>query len=409
MTVLERFLKYVKVYTTSDPNINEFPSTKRQFDLANMLADELRSLGLEAVVDDKCYVYSKLPSNAGDAEITPIGFISHMDTAPDLSGENVKPRLVENYDGSDIVLNKERGIILSPKDFDTLNNYKGKDLVVTDGNTLLGADDKAGIAEIMTAIEYFVNNPEIIHGDVMIAFTPDEEIGSGADYFDVENFGAKYAYTIDGGQIGELEYECFNANNAKVIVKGRNVHPGTAKDKMINSLEIAMEFHNLLPENEKPQYTSGYEGFFHLMKFNGCVDKTELNYIIREHDRKLFEIKKRLFAQAADFINDKYGDNTIIIEERDSYYNMGEIMKDHMNVVEVAKQAMIKNGVKPIIKPVRGGTDGSRLSFMGLPCPNIFTGGHNYHGRYEYICVQSMEKAVKVIIDIVDSYANEKL
>ncbi len=407
MTVLERFLKYVKVYTTSDPKAEAFPSTKRQFDLANLLAEELRGLGLETEVDKRCYVYSKLPSNVSDKEITPIGFISHMDTAPDMTGENVNPRVVENYDGGDIILNKEKNIVLSPSDFDSLNLYKGKSLVVTDGTTLLGADDKAGIAEIMTAIEYLLEHPEIKHGDIMIGFTPDEEIGGGADYFDVKRFGAKYAYTVDGGRIGELEYESFNANNASITFYGRNVHPGTAKGQMINSLEIAMEFNSLLPENEKPQYTSGYEGFFHLMHCDGSVEQTNLDYIIRDHDRELFEKKKQIFADAAGYINQKYGEGTAEVKAYDSYYNMGEVISEHMHLIDTAKEAMLKNDVEPIIQPIRGGTDGSRLSFMGLPCPNIFTGGHNYHGKFEYVCVESMEKSVAVIIDIIKAYADK--
>ncbi len=407
MAVLERFLKYVKVYTTSDPKAETFPSTKRQFDLANLLVDELRTLGLEAEVDGKCYVYSKLPSNVDDKEITPIGFISHMDTAPDMTGENVNPRVVENYDGGDIILNEEKNIVLSPRDFDSLNLYKGKNLVVTDGTTLLGADDKAGIAEIMTAIEYLLEHPEIKHGDIMIGFTPDEEIGGGADYFDVKRFGAKYAYTVDGGRVGELEFESFNANNAAVTFYGRNVHPGTAKGQMINSLEIAMEFNALLPENEKPQYTSGYEGFFHLMHCDGSVEETTLDYIIRDHDRDLFEKKKHLFTDAVKYINQKYGEGTAVVKASDSYYNMGEVISEHMHLIETAKEAMLKNDVEPIIQPIRGGTDGSRLSFMGLPCPNIFTGGHNYHGKFEYVCVESMEKSVAVIIDIIRAYAEK--
>ncbi len=407
MTVLERFINYAKIHTTSDPKSDTFPSSMRQFDLANFLVKELKELGLEAEVDEHCYVYSKIPSNT-DKEICPIGFIAHMDTSPDASGENVKPRIIENYDGNMIVLNKEENVVLSPDDFPSLKNYIGQTLVVTDGTTLLGADDKAGIAEIITAAEYLLSHPELEHGDIMIAFTPDEEIGQGAKYFDVKKFGATFAYTIDGGPRGELEYESFNANNASVSFYGRNVHPGSAKNQMINSIEMASQFHSLLPENEKPQYTSGYEGFYHLMSFKGNVDKTVLDYIIRDHDRDLFEQKKQTFIETANFIEKKYGKGSVEVNAKDSYYNMGEVIKEHMHLITRAKVAMEKNDVKAVIKPVRGGTDGSALSFMGLPCPNIFTGGHNYHGRHEYVCVESMEKAVKVIISIIDSFAKTK-
>ncbi len=403
MTVLERFLNYAKIHTTSDPTSDTFPSSMRQFDLAKFLVKELKELGLEAEVDEHCYVYSKIPANT-DRDISPIGFIAHMDTSPDASGENVKPRIIEDYDGNDILLNKDDNLILSPNDFPSLSKYIGQTLVVTDGTTLLGADDKAGIAEIMTAAEHLINHPEIEHGDIMIAFTPDEEIGQGAKYFDVKKFGASFAYTIDGGECGELEYESFNANNAKISFYGRNVHPGSAKNQMINSIEMAMEFQSLLPENEKPQYTSGYEGFYHLMSFKGSVDKTVLEYIIRDHDRDLFEKKKQTFKETAKFIEKRYGKGSVKVEAKDSYYNMGEVIKEHMHLITRAKVAMNKNDVKEIIKPVRGGTDGSALSFMGLPCPNIFTGGHNYHGRHEYVCVESMEKAVAVIISLIHSF-----
>lgn len=402
--VVDRFLNYVAIDTKSEYDSPSFPSSKKQFELANLLVKELKELGLnDASVDENCYVMATLPSNTDKAAPT-IGFIAHMDTSPDMSGENVKPRIVESYDGRDIVLNKESNIVLSPKDFPELKKYIGKTLITTDGTTLLGADDKAGIAEIMAAIEYLVNNPEIKHGDIKVAFTPDEEVGRGADYFNVEKFGADFAYTVDGGELGELEYENFNAAGVKLVIKGRNVHPGTAKNKMINSIEVAMELNSMLPENQKPKYTEGYEGFFLLSSLNGDVEETKASYIIRDHFKDKFEEKKTLMQKVVVFLNAKYGEGTVHVEIKDQYYNMKEKIEPVMHIVDTAKKAMEELDITPIIKPVRGGTDGSRLSYMGLPCPNLFTGGHNYHGKYEFICAESMEKAVEVILKIVELY-----
>ncbi|MGF7057597.1 peptidase T [Brassicibacter mesophilus] len=403
--VTDKFLRYVKIDTKSDENSKTFPSTKKQFNLANLLVKELKEIGLnDASVDEKGYVMATLSSNI-DKDVPTIGFIAHMDTSPDMSGENVNPIFVDNYNGNDIILNSEKNIVLSPKNFSDLKEYIGKTLITTDGTTLLGADDKAGIAEIITAIEYLVNNPSIKHGTIKVAFTPDEEVGQGADYFDVEKFGADYAYTIDGGTIGELEYENFNAAGAKITIQGRNVHPGSAKNKMINSMEIAIELNAMLPENQKPQYTENYEGFFHLVGINGEVEETTIQYIIRDHDKDNFEQKKKLIKKVVEFLNIKYGENTLSLELKDQYYNMKEKIEPVMHVVDIASRAMNEVGVSPKIKPIRGGTDGARLSYMGLPCPNIFTGGHNFHGKYEYICVESMEKAVEVILKIAELYA----
>lgn len=403
--VTDKFLRYVKIDTKSDENSKTFPSTKKQFNLANLLVKELKEIGLnDASVDEKGYVMATLSSNI-DKDVPTIGFIAHMDTSPDMSGENVNPIFVDNYNGNHIILNSEKNIVLSPKNFPDLKEYIGKTLITTDGTTLLGADDKAGIAEIITAIEYLVNNPSIKHGTIKVAFTPDEEVGQGADYFDVEKFGADYAYTIDGGTIGELEYENFNAAGAKITIQGRNVHPGSAKNKMINSMEIAIELNAMLPENQKPQYTENYEGFFHLVGINGEVEETTIQYIIRDHDKDNFEQKKKLIKKVVEFLNIKYGENTLSLELKDQYYNMKEKIEPVMHVVDIASRAMNEVGVSPKIKPIRGGTDGARLSYMGLPCPNIFTGGHNFHGKYEYICVESMEKAVEVILKIAELYA----
>lgn len=398
--VLDKFLRYVKVNTESDPNSGQNPSTKCQFNLANMLSSELKDLGLDNIkVSEKGYVYATLPSNTNE-DVKTIGFISHMDTAPDMSGENVNPKIVENYDGGDIVLNKELGIVLSPSKSPELNKYKGKTLVTTDGNTLLGADDKAGIAEIMTAIEYLVNHPEIKHGDIKIGFTPDEEIGEGADNFEVDFFNADYAYTIDGGRIGELEYENFNAAGVRIEVFGTNVHPGYAKDKMKNSMSIANEIIGMLPKNEVPEKTSGYEGFYHLTNIAGDVEKTDLGYIIRDFSSEGYNNRIETITKIIDDINIKYGSETAKIQIKEQYRNMREKIEDSMYIVDRAKKAMEDAGVVPEIRPIRGGTDGARLSFMGLPTPNIFTGGENFHGRYEYIPVESMEKAVEVILNI---------
>ncbi|SCG82301.1 tripeptide aminopeptidase [Proteiniborus sp. DW1] len=403
--VVDRFLNYVAIDTKSEYDSQDFPSSKKQFELANLLVKELNELGLKDVsVDENCYVMATLPSNT-DKKVPTIGFIAHMDTSPDMSGENVKPKIVENYDGGDIILNKENNIVLSPKDFPELKEYIGKTLITTDGTTLLGADDKAGIAEIMTAIEYLVNNPQIEHGDIKVAFTPDEEVGRGADYFDVKKFNADFAYTVDGGRLGELEYENFNAAGVKLTIKGRNVHPGSAKNKMINSMEIAMELNSMLPENQKPKYTEGYEGFFLLSSLNGDVEETKASYIIRDHFRDKFEEKKGLMQKVVDFLNAKYGEGTVHLEIKDQYYNMKEKIEPVMHIVDTAKRAMEELGITPLITPVRGGTDGARLSYMGLPCPNLFTGGHNYHGKYEFIPVESMEKAVEVILKIIELYS----
>lgn len=403
--LVERFIKYVKIDTKSDRNSDLCPSTEKQLNLARELVKELQELGLEDIsLDENGYVMATLPSNI-DKNVPNLGFIAHMDTSPDMTGENVNPQIVKNYDGDEIVLNKERNIILSPKDFPELKNYIGQDLITTDGTTLLGADDKAGVAEIMTAIEYLINNPQIKHGTVKIAFTPDEEIGRGADRFDVEKFDADIAYTVDGGEIGELEYENFNAAYAKIKINGRNVHPGTAKNKMINSILIAMEFNAMLPLNEAPQYTEGYEGFYHLHDIKGDVEETTLEYIIRDHDREKFEKKKERIKGIVKYMNDNIKQGTLELEIKDQYYNMKEKIEPFMYIVEIAERAMKEVGVKPIITPIRGGTDGARLSYMGLPCPNLFTGGHNYHGKFEYIPIESMKKSVEVILKIVELYS----
>ncbi len=396
----ERFLNYVKIETTSDENSPTCPSTKTQLEFAKKIADELKEIGLaEVEVDENGYVMATCPANT-KKDLPVIGFIAHMDTSPDMSGENVNPKIIKNYDGKDIVLNEETGIVLSPLDFPELLENIGLDLITTDGTTLLGADDKAGIAEIITAMEYLISHPEIIHGKIRIAFTPDEEIGRGADLFDVKKFGASFAYTLDGGPIGELEYENFNAASAKITIQGRNVHPGSAKNKMVNSALIAMELNSMLPVNERPEYTEKYEGFYHLTNINGTVENTTISYIIRDHSRELFENKKRLLQETVDFLNKKYGD-IITLELKDSYYNMKEMIEPKMFIIDLAKEAMENIGITPKIQPIRGGTDGARLSFMGLPCPNIFTGGFNFHGKYEYIPIQSMEKAVETLLEIV--------
>ena len=402
--LLERFLRYIKVDTQSDPNSTTFPSTDKQFDLARMLVGELKELGLEdAHVDDNCYVMATLPSNT-DKEIPVIGFLAHVDSSPDMSGKDIKPQIIENYNGKDVVLNAETNTHLRVADFPMLEKYKGQTLITSDGTTLLAADDKAGIAEIMTAVEYLTEHPEVKHGTIKIGFTPDEEIGKGVDHFDVEKFGAKYAYTLDGSEVGELQFENFNAAFAKVKVQGRNVHPGDAKHKMINSIIIGSEFNDMLPVFDRPEFTEGYEGFFHIMKFGGSVEESSMIYIIRDHDRKKFEDKKVLIRQVADFLNKKYGEGTITLEMKDQYFNMREMVEPEYHTVEIAEKAMKELGIKPIIRPIRGGTDGSRLSYMGLPCPNIFAGGHNFHGKYEYITLESMEKATQVILKMVDLY-----
>lgn len=396
----ERFLNYVKIETTSDENSPTCPSTKNQLEFAKQIANELKEIGLEEVeVDENGYVMATCPANT-NKDLPVIGFIAHMDTSPDMSGNNVNPKIVKNYDGKDIVLNKEGGIVLSPSDFPELLDNIGLDLITTDGTTLLGADDKAGIAEILTAMEYLLSHPEFEHGKIRIAFTPDEEIGRGADLFDVEKFGASFAYTLDGGPIGELEYENFNAASAKITIQGRNVHPGSAKGKMVNSALVAMELNSMLPVNERPEFTEKYEGFYHLTNISGTVENTTISYIIRDHSRELFESKKILLQEIVDFLNKKYGD-IVTLEMKDSYYNMKEMIEPKMFIVDLAKEAMENVGIAPKIQPIRGGTDGARLSFMGLPCPNIFTGGYNFHGKYEYIAIQSMEKAVETVLEII--------
>lgn len=403
--VLERFLKYTAIDTQSDPESKTSPSTSKQFDLARLLVKELEDLGLEDIsLDERCYVMARLAAN--EEGLVPIGFIAHMDTSPDLSGKNVKPRLIENYDGGDIVLDKERGIVTSLKDYPEIGDFKGQTLIVTDGSTLLGADDKAGIAEIMTGIEFLVNNPQIRHGDIMVAFTPDEEIGCGADYFDVDKFGAKYAYTFDGGQVGELEYENFNAASAVVKIQGRNVHPGSAKGKMVNSIYIAGKVMEAFPQDKRPETTEGYEGFFHLNDIKGSTEETVLNYIIRDHDRAKFEDMKAFFETTISDLSDEYG-GRISLKIEDSYYNMREVIEDHMEVVDIALKAMENLDIEPRMIPIRGGTDGSRLSFMGLPCPNLFAGGINFHGRNEMISLEALEAGARLLVEIAKEWAKK--
>lgn len=401
MNITERFIKYTSFTTTSDPNTNMTPSTPGQMIFARYLVDELKSIGLQEVdLDSNGYITATLPSNT-DKNVPVIGFVSHMDTSPDMTGKNVKPRVVNNYDGNDILLNDEKAIVLETSRYPEILQYKGQDIIVTDGTTLLGADDKAGLAEIVTAMEYLASHPEIKHGKIRIGFTPDEEIGQGADHFEVEKFGAEWAYTMDGGEIGELEYENFNAAGAKVVFKGLNVHPGYAKHKMRNSMRIANQFASMLPRHETPEHTEGYEGFYHLVGMSGTVEESTLEYIIRDHDKDRFERRKKEFQHLVNKINSEFGEGTATATIKDQYYNMLEKVEPVMHIVDLAYEAMEKAGVKPKVKPIRGGTDGSRLSYMGLPCPNIFAGGHNFHGRFEYVPVQSLEKAMQVIINIV--------
>jgi len=403
MNITERFLKYVSFTTTSDENTNMTPSTPGQMIFAKYLVDELKSIGLTEVdVDKNGYIMATLPANI-QKEVPTIGFIAHMDTSPDMSGKNPKPRVVANYDGNDIVLNEEKAIVLETAKYPEILLYIGQDIVVTDGNTLLGADDKAGLAEIVSAMEYLVVHPEVKHGKIRVGFTPDEEIGQGADHFDVEKFGAEWAYTMDGGEIGELEFENFNAASAKVTFKGVNVHPGYARHKMLNSMRVAHQFASMIPRHETPEHTEGYEGFFHLTNMEGTVEKSSLSYIIRDHDRDRFERRKKEFAHLVNKINAEFGDGTATLELRDQYYNMREKIEPVMHIIDLAFNAMNDVGVTPKVKPIRGGTDGSRLSYMGLPCPNIFAGGHNFHGRFEFVPVQSMEKAMQVIVKIAES------
>lgn len=406
MKLVDRFIKYVQFDTESSTKTNVTPSTPGQLVLAKELEKELQEMGLENIsLDGKGYLMATLPANT-DKKIPAIGFVAHMDTSPDLTGKNVKPRIVTKYDGKDIILNKDHNIVLSPNDFPEILDYVGQDLIVTDGTTLLGADDKAGIAEILTAIQYLIDHPEIKHGTICIGFTPDEEIGQGADFFDVTKFGCEWAYTIDGGPIGELEYENFNAAGVKINIQGRSVHPGSAKDKMVNALIIANKLISLLPANERPEHTNEYEGFFHLTNISGGVDAATLGYIIRDHDKELYEKRKQLITDIVAFINTLYPNSTTI-EIKDQYFNMREKVEPVKYIVDYAFEAMTAVGVTPIVKPIRGGTDGARLSFMGLPCPNIFGGGHNFHGRYEFIPIQSMEKAVEVIVKLAEIVANK--
>ena len=402
--VLERFLRYVKVDTQSLPDKECFPSTEKQKNLGRMLADELASMGASEVrMDDHGYVYAQIPET--EPGHPSVGFIAHMDTSEAISGKDVRPRLIQNYDGKDIVLNEKEGIVLSTSEFPDVLNYVGKDLIVTDGTTLLGADDKAGVAEIMTMAQTLLAHPEIRHGKICIAFTPDEETGRGVDFFDVKGFGADFAYTVDGGALGELEYENFNAASVKLTVNGFSIHTGSAKGRLINAATLAMEYESMMPALEKPENTEGYEGFIHLHEISGNMEQTVCKYMIRDHDREKFEQKKELMAAAARYLNQKYGKERFHVEIQDSYYNMKEMIEPHMELVDRAKEAMEKHGVAPIVSPIRGGTDGARLSFMGLPCPNLCTGGHNYHGRYEYVCVQSMETIVDILVTLAESFA----
>lgn len=409
-TVVDKFLKYVTIDTQSDEDSTTSPSTEKQKDLARLLVGELKEMGASDVRMDEeyGYVYATIPSTLKEEgkEVPVIGFIAHMDTSPAVSGKDVKPRIVENYDGKDIVLNQELNIILPVEENPELLEYEGKKLIVTDGTTLLGADDKAGVAEIMTMAQTLLAHPEKEHGTIRIAFTPDEEVGRGVDHFDVEGFQADYAYTVDGGALGELEYESFNAAGARLHVNGYSVHPGSAKNKMLNAILLAQEFQSLLPVFETPAATEGYEGFYHADRMTGTVESAQVDYIIRDHSRELFEKKKAYFREAADFLNKKYGKEIFTVEMQDSYYNMKEkIYPENVHLIDTAVKAMEEAGVTPLIAPIRGGTDGSRLSFMGLPCPNLCTGGMNYHGRYEYVCIESMEKCVEIILNIISLYA----
>ena len=406
--IIDRFISYVTVDTESDPTSNTTPSTAKQWDLANALVKELKHIGLKDVtIDENAYIMATLPSNVPH-QVPTIGFISHFDTTPDFTGKDVKPQIIENYDGKDITLNQEQNIILSPSYFEDLLLYKGQTLITTDGTTLLGADDKAGITEIVSAMEYLVQHPEIKHGKIRVGFTPDEEIGRGAHKFDVQKFDADWAYTMDGSQVGELEYENFNAAGAVVSIKGKIVHPGYAKGKMVNSMYIATDYINSLPRLETPEHTQDRQGFFHLYSVKGEVDSTELQYIIRDHDKEHFEARKEMMLKLADELNSQLGEPVVSVEIKDQYFNMREKIEPVMHIVAIAEKAMEQAGIKPLIKPIRGGTDGSQLSFKGLPCPNIFAGGHNFHGRFEYVPVESIQKAIEVIVNIAQLVGAEK-
>lgn len=407
MTVLERFLKYVAIDTQSEEDSSSFPSTKKQAELGKLLLEELKELGAaNARMDEYGYVYATIPATA-DTKAPVLGFLAHMDTSPALSGEHIRPRIITNYDGGEIVLNQAEGISMNPEMFPSLLKAKGQDLVVTDGTTLLGADDKAGIAEIMTMAERLLGDRSIPHGTIQIAFTPDEEVGAGVDHFDVEGFGAEFAYTVDGGGLGEIEYENFNAASGRVRLHGCSIHPGSAKGSMVNALLIGMEFQGMLPVFENPAYTEGYEGFFHLDHMSGSVEEAELFYIIRDHDRAKFEEKKQRFVKTAEFLNEKYGAGTVECIVKDSYYNMKEKIEPHFFLIEHAVTAMERLGIAPVITPIRGGTDGARLSFMGLPCPNLCTGGFNCHGKYEYVPVQAMEQVVELLLELLKVYEEQ--
>lgn len=404
MELKERFLKYVAIDTQSSEESETFPSTEKQWTLLNLLVEEMKALGLTEVSIDKYgYAMGTIPASEGYEDAPVIGFLAHVDTSPDMSGENVRPRIIENYDGSDIVLNN--ALTMRVADFPELKNFVGHTLIHTDGTTLLGADDKAGVAEIMTAAEYLLAHPEIRHGKIRIGFTPDEEIGRGVDFFDVKAFGADFAYTMDGGYEGELEYENFNAASAKISIQGRNVHPGYAKNKMINAIEVACELNSLIPATERPQYTEGYEGFYHCVGLNGTVEQATISYIIRDHDADKFEQKKVWMWSIVDLLKKKYGEQVLTLTLKDQYYNMRKMVEPHPQVIELAKKAMTEAGVAPIVRPIRGGTDGARLSFMGLPCPNIFAGGMNFHGKFEYCSLDSMQRAMQVIVNLARLWA----
>ena len=402
--ILDRFLRYVAVDTQSDPESESQPSAAKELTLLAMLRDELLAMGVEATLDEYGYVMASIPSNCGK-DVPAIGFIAHVDTAPDAPGNNIKPQIIENYDGSEIALKGVEGLYLKPCEFPELLQYKGQTLITTDGTTLLGADDKAGIAEIMNAVQYIVEHPEFKHGDIKIGFTPDEEIGRGVVKFDVEKFGAKYAYTLDGGPVGELEYENFNAASATIHIQGLNIHPGAAKDKMKNAILIGMELNAMLPADQRPDCTEGYEGFYHIIGFKGEVESASFSYIIRDHDMDLYEQKKAFMQQCVDAINEKYGAGTATLDLKHQYHNMRKQVEPHYHIIEKAMKAMEMEGITPNIKPIRGGTDGANLSFMGLPCPNIFAGGHNFHGKMEYVPLESMQKASKVILNIAQLFA----
>ena len=405
-SILDRFLRYVSTDTQSDPDSQSQPSTRKQLDLLGMLRDELAAMGIEASLDEYGYVMAAIPSNCGD-NIPAVGFIAHVDTSPDASGADIKPRIIKDYDGGDILLNPDSGLTIRTADFPELKSYAGQTIITADGTTLLGADDKAGVAEIMDAVQYIVSHPEFRHGPIRIGFTPDEEIGRGTIKFDVQKFDAKYAYTMDGGAIGELEYENFNAASATVHIQGRNIHPGYAKGKMLNAILIGMEMNSLLPVEQRPEFTEGYDGFFHIVSFSGTVEEATFSYIIRDHDMALFERKKDMLRKCTDFINFKYGENVAETVITHQYYNMRKEVEPHYHIIEKAIKAMEMEGIQPHVQPIRGGTDGANLSFMGLPCPNIFAGGHNFHGKLEFVPLESMEKASKVILNIISLFAED--